>query len=56
MRAVRELNYTPNVAARSLAAARARASHSIYTNPSSAYLSELLVGALDGASGRPRSW
>jgi LacI family transcriptional regulator len=51
VRAVRELNYTPNVAARSLAAAQGTRIALIYTNPSSAYLSELLVGALDG-SGR----
>ena len=50
MRTVRELNYTPNAAARSLAAASATRIALIYTNPSSAYLSELLVGALDGAS------
>src|SRR5215510_8148393 len=49
MRAVRELNYTPNAAARSLAAAQGTRIGLIYTNPSSAYLSELLVGALDGA-------
>jgi len=51
MRAVRELNYTPNAAARSLAAAQGTRIALIYTNPSAAYLSELLVGALDG-SGR----
>lgn len=49
MRAVRELNYTPNAAARSLAAAQGTRLGLIYTNPSAAYLSELLVGALDGA-------
>jgi LacI family transcriptional regulator len=49
MLAVRELNYTPNVAACSLAAAQGTRIALIYTNPSSAYLSELLVGALDGA-------
>jgi LacI family transcriptional regulator len=49
LRAVRELNYTPNAAARSLAAAQGTRIALIYTNPSSAYLSELLVGALDGA-------
>jgi LacI family transcriptional regulator len=50
MRAVRELNYTPNPAARSLAAAQGTRIGLIYTNPSTAYLSELLVGALAGAS------
>ena len=49
MRAVRELNYTPNAAARSLAAAQWTRIALIYTNPSAAYLSELLVGALAGA-------
>jgi LacI family transcriptional regulator len=50
MRAVRELNYTPNVAARSLAAAQGTRVALIYTNPSAAYLSELLVGALEGSA------
>jgi len=50
MRAVRELNYTPNPAARSLAAAQGTRIALIYTNPSGAYLSELLVGALAGVS------
>jgi LacI family transcriptional regulator len=50
MRAVKELNYTPNAAARSLAAAQGTRIGLIYTNPSTAYLTELLVGALDGAS------
>jgi LacI family transcriptional regulator len=49
IRAVRELNYTPNAAARSLAAAQGTRIALIYTNPSAAYLSELLVGALAGA-------
>jgi LacI family transcriptional regulator len=50
LRAVRELNYSPNPAARSLAAAQGTRIGLVYTNPSAAYLSELLVGALDGAS------
>ena len=50
MRAVKELNYTPNPAARSLAAAQGTRIGLIYTNPSAAYLTELLVGALDGSS------
>ncbi len=49
MRAVQELSYTPNLAASSLAAAQNTRIALIYTNPSSAYLSELLVGALRGA-------
>ena len=50
MRAVRELGYTPNLAASSLAAARGTRIALIYTNPSAAYLRELLLGALHGAS------
>ncbi|HEU4602082.1 MAG TPA: LacI family DNA-binding transcriptional regulator, partial [Steroidobacteraceae bacterium] len=50
MRAVRDLNYTPNAAARLLAGAEGTRVALIYSNPSTAYLSELLVGALDGAS------
>jgi len=50
MRAVRELRYTPNLAASSLAAARGTRIALIYNNPSAAYLRELLVGALRGAS------
>ena len=50
MHAVRDLNYTPNPAARSLAAAQGARIALIYTNPSGAYLSELLVGALAGVS------
>ena len=50
MRAVRELGYTPNLAASSLAAARGTRIALIYTNPSSAYLTELLIGALHGAA------
>ena len=49
-RAVRELGYTPNLAASSLAAAQDTRIALIYTNPSTAYLSELLVGALHGAA------
>ena len=49
-RAVRELGYTPNLAASSLAAAHGTRIALIYTNPSAAYLRELLVGALRGAS------
>ncbi|MEP6907955.1 MAG: LacI family DNA-binding transcriptional regulator [Pseudoxanthomonas sp.] len=50
MRAVKKLGYTPNLAASSLAAAQHTRIALIYTNPSSAYLHELLVGALSGAS------
>jgi LacI family transcriptional regulator len=50
LKAIRELNYSPNPAARSLAGATGTRIAMIYSNPSSAYLSELLVGALDKAS------
>jgi LacI family transcriptional regulator len=50
MRAVRDLGYTPNLAASSLAAAQHTRIALIYTNPSSAYLRELMVGALSGAA------
>jgi LacI family transcriptional regulator len=49
MEAVRELGYTPNLAASSLAATRGMRIALIYSNPSTAYLSELLVGALRGS-------
>ncbi|MCQ8186109.1 LacI family DNA-binding transcriptional regulator [Parvularcula maris] len=45
-RAVEELNYRPNLMARSLAAGRSLFIGVGYNNPSSAYLSELLLGAL----------
>ncbi|HEX7338306.1 MAG TPA: LacI family DNA-binding transcriptional regulator [Rhodanobacteraceae bacterium] len=50
MRAVHRLDYTPNLAASSLAAAKAARIAFIYTNPSAAYLSELLVGVLQGTA------
>jgi DNA-binding LacI/PurR family transcriptional regulator len=50
LRAVRELGYTPNLAASSLAAAQATRIALIYTNPSAAYLRELLLGALRGTA------
>lgn len=50
LRAVRKLAYTPNLAASSLAAARDARIALIYTNPSTSYLSELLVGALRSAA------
>jgi len=49
---VRELNYAPNLAARSLAKADDVRVGLIYGNPSAAYLSEFLVGALDESTGR----
>lgn len=49
LRAVEELGYSPNPAARSLARHGGRRVGLIYSNPSAGYLSEFLVGALDGA-------
>lgn len=49
MRAVSELGYTPNLAASALATTQGMRIALIHTNPSTAYLSELLVGALRGA-------
>jgi LacI family transcriptional regulator len=49
---VRELNYAPNLAARSLAKADDIRIGLIYGNPSAAYLSEFLVGALDESTSR----
>lgn len=45
--AIRELNYSPNFAARSLASADTVRIGLLYDNPSSAYLSELLLGVLE---------
>ena len=50
MLTVRELGYRPNLAASSLAAAQHTCIALIYTNPSSSYLRELLVGALRGSA------
>lgn len=49
--AVRELRYAPNPAARSLAGARSLRIGLLHANPSAAYLSEFLLGAVD-ESGR----
>jgi LacI family transcriptional regulator len=49
LEAVRVLNYRPNPAARVLAGARDTRIALIYSNPSASYLSEMLVGALDGS-------
>lgn len=48
-RAVRELHYSPNLAARNLASERGERLGLLYGNPSSAYLSEFLVGALEAS-------
>ena len=49
LKAVTELRYSPNMAARSLAAGEATHIGLLYSNPSAAYLSQFLVGALDEA-------
>ena len=48
--AIRELNYSPNPAASSLAGADLIRIGLLYGNPSAAYLSEFLVGGLDQCS------
>lgn len=50
LRVVREVGYSPNLAARNLASERGERLGLLYGNPSSAYLSEFLVGALDAAA------
>ena len=47
--AVDRLNYSPNSAARSLAAGEAMHIGLLYANPSTAYLSQFLIGALHAA-------
>ena len=49
LHAIDELNYSPNTAARTLAAGEATHIGLLYANPSAAYLSQFLVGALEGA-------
>ena len=49
LRAIAQLNYSPNAAARSLAAGEATHIGLLYANPSAAYLSQFLIGALDAA-------
>src|SRR5688572_6691569 len=49
MAAVRALNYAPNPAARRLAGSEAFRIGLLYSNPSSAFLTEFLLGALDGS-------
>jgi LacI family transcriptional regulator len=48
--AIERLGYRPNAAARSLAAATSVRLGVLYSNPSAAYLNELLVGILEGSS------
>jgi len=47
--AVERLNYSPNTAARSLAAGQATHVGLLYANPSASYLSQFLIGALHAA-------
>lgn len=48
--AIAALGYVPNVAARALAGARQFRVAMLHSNPSAAYLSEFLVGSLNGAA------
>src|SRR3984885_9103347 len=48
--AVKELGYSPNVAARNLARAASLHIGLLYNNPSAAYMNELLVGVLEQSS------
>lgn len=48
--AIRELRYAPNPAARHLAGSPAHRIGLLYNNPSGAFLSEFLLGALDASS------
>ena len=48
--AIKELGYSPNVAARNLARAATVHIGLLYNNPSAAYLNELLVGVLEQSS------
>lgn len=48
--AIKELDYAPNKAARSLAGVSQIRLALLYVNPSAAYLTELLIGGMDAAS------
>lgn len=48
---IEQLNYSPNSAARSLAAGDASHIGLLYANPSAAYLSQFMIGALEAARG-----
>ena len=52
LEAIRKLNYTPNKAARSLAGGDQLRVGLLFDNPSSSYLAEFLMGALEEASRR----
>lgn len=47
--AIKQLNYSPNTAARSLAAGHATHIGLLYANPSAGYLAQFLIGALHAA-------
>ena len=49
LEAIRELNYSPNQAARTLAGAEPIRIGLLYSNPSAAYLSRYLLGSLEQA-------
>lgn len=49
LQTIERLNYSPNTAARNLAAGEATHIGLLYSNPSAAYLSQFLVGALGAA-------
>jgi LacI family transcriptional regulator len=49
LKTIAELNYSPNLAARSLAGSEQIRIGLLYSNPSAAYLSEFLVGSLEQA-------
>ncbi len=49
MEVIKQLNYSPNSAARSLAAGEAIQIGLLYSNPSAAYLSQFLIGGLAAA-------
>lgn len=49
LEAIKLLNYSPNTAARNLAAGEVTQIGLLYSNPSAAYLSQFLVGALEAA-------
>src|SRR5438270_1053029 len=49
LEAIERLNYSPNTAARSLAAGQATHIGLLYANPSAAYLAQFLIGALHAA-------
>lgn len=50
VKAIEKLNYRPNRAARSLAAGKQQRIALLYDNPSTAYLAEFLMGALEEAN------